>query len=77
MLDPIQVCEKHNILIVAEDLGNVCGFYRKDYGQSVIHININCSKEKQRYTIQYLLEQGYLINPDKMKFVRCEQLEQS
>lgn len=77
MVDPIKVCKQHNILLIAEDLGNVCGFYTKAYEQPTIHININCSKDEQRYTIQYLLENGFLLNPERMKFLRCEQLEQS
>ena len=75
MFDPIQVCNHHNILIIAENLGNVCGFYCKTYGQPTIHINSNCSKKHQQYTIEYLLTNGFLINPEKMKFIRCEQLE--
>ena len=77
MIDPLKVCKLHNIIVIAEDLGNVCGFYCKAYGQPTIHINTNCPEKYRMYTVQYLLENGFLINPDKMKFLRCEQVEQS
>lgn len=76
MFDPIKVCNHHNILLIAEDLGNVCGFYCKAFEQPTIHVNVNCTKEEQRFAIQYLLENGFLLNPERMKFLRCEQLEQ-
>lgn len=76
MIDPISVCKQHNILIIAENLGNVCGFYQNAYGQPTIHINMNCPPKHQNYTIEYLLLNGFLINPNKMKFLRCEHLAQ-
>lgn len=77
MLDPIQICKQHNILIISEELGSICGFYQNAYGQPAIHVNANCSPKHKDYVVEYLLINGFLINPNKMKFLRREQLEQT
>lgn len=75
MIDFLEVCDRHNILIVAEELGTICGFYSYMFGQPAIHINVNLPKNEQKIAIRYLLIHGFLINPNEMKFLRCEQLE--
>ncbi len=75
MINPVLVCKRHNILIIEEDLGNVCGFYSNVYEQPTIHINVNIPEKNKLFALEHLLIEGYLTDPYKMKFLRCEQLD--
>lgn len=75
MRDMLEICKLHNIVIIGEELGAVCGFYSNWFGQPTIHININRTQTEKSIIIKHLLTEGFLIDPFKMKFVRCEQIE--
>jgi hypothetical protein len=72
MTDFLDVCKRHNILIVVEELGAVCGFYSNMFGQPTMHVNVNKSDEQKNTIIKHLLIEGFLIDPLQTKFVRCE-----
>lgn len=69
MIDPIDICNKHDILIISEPLGNVLGYYEKLSGQPIIHINENVLPYYRHFVIAYLLY-GFIFNPNEPLFFK-------
>ncbi len=64
MFNPFNICKRHNIIIVAEPLGNIAGYYEN----KVMHINDKLPNCKMEYVVAYLLY-GYLHKPHEIFFL--------
>lgn len=75
MINSFQACKDNNVLIIAEPLGNICGFYQEAYNQAIIHINENINEKHWETIITNLLIYGFLQKNEFVMFT-LEQLEQ-
>lgn len=53
--NPFEIAHQKNILIVAEPLGNIHGYYSDMLGQKIIHVNDSLNPLIMDYVTSYLL----------------------
>jgi len=67
--DPYKIAKDNGVLVVAEPLATVYGYYSRVEGQRIIHINDQLSEYLQRYVAANMLY-GALFRPDDMLFMK-------
>lgn len=68
-MNPYQIAKENNIIVIAEDLGKIYGYYKQTEGQKFIHINETLPTYYQRHITAHLLYPA-LYRPEEMYFVK-------
>lgn len=72
--DPYIIAKENNILIVAEPLAKIGGYYNKVMNQKFIHINDGLPEHFQKYIVAFLLRSA-LHRPNEMLFLTRDQVQ--
>lgn len=67
-LNPFEVAHERNILIIAEPLGNIHGYYSELMDQKIIHVNDNLHPLIMDYVTTYLLMGNEFLKGFHTKF---------
>ena len=67
--DPYKIAKQNGIMIIAEPLGKVCGYYNSINNKNFIHINESLPAYYRRYVVAHMLYR-FFTNPADMLFLK-------
>lgn len=68
-MDPYQVAKDNNVLVIAEPLGAVLGYYGKVADQKIIHVHEELPEYFHRYVVAHMLY-GAIERPEEMLLLK-------
>lgn len=66
--DPYQIARENNVIIIAEPLANIHGYYNNVMNRKFIHVSETIPEYFRRFVVAHLLY-GVIHNPDEMMFL--------